>query len=59
LRVTRFETEDEVIWRISLESPETRQRTCFTSLPGLCGYLERASRQEAGEPAGGEPYCPQ
>lgn len=40
LRLARYGSGEEAVWRISLESPETRKRVVFTSLGDLCSFLE-------------------
>lgn len=43
LRLARFGSGEEAVWRISLESPQTRERIVFTSLPELFRFLEGKS----------------
>ncbi len=39
LRLWQIKSEGELIWRVSLESPRTRQRQGFASLEALVGFL--------------------
>ena len=47
LRIVRFSSGEKVVWRISLESPQTRMRVVLTSLDELCSYLEREIGQQS------------
>ncbi|MDT8307006.1 MAG: hypothetical protein RRC07_13835 [Anaerolineae bacterium] len=40
LRMARYGSKEVAVWRISLESPETRQQLVFSSLNALCRFLE-------------------
>ncbi len=41
LRLWQVKSEDELVWRASLESPHTRERRGFPSLAELFAFLER------------------
>jgi hypothetical protein len=51
LRLWATTCDDDVVWRASLESPATGQRTGFASLEELCDYLRRRT---AGSSDGGK-----
>ena len=44
LRLWQTESDDGLVWRASLESPQSGERVGFTSLACLFGYLEREMR---------------
>ena len=44
LRLWQTRSEKGLVWRASLESPQTRKRMGFTSLARLFAYLEREMR---------------
>jgi hypothetical protein len=41
LRLWQIESEGELVWRTSLESPQTGERTDFPSLDALFTFLEQ------------------
>ena len=58
LRLWQTESDEGLVWRASLESPQSGERQGFVSLAELCTYLERelrdSERQMAHPPDGGE-----
>ena len=59
LRLWQTENEEGLVWRASLESPHSGERSGFTSLASLLAYLEREmsgiERQEASPPDDADP----
>jgi hypothetical protein len=41
LRLWQTGSDEGLVWRCSLESPQSGERLGFASLPDLCAYLER------------------
>ena len=54
LRLWQVESEGELVWRASLDSPHTGQRRGFAGLAEMYAFLE----QEAGEGARETPSLP-
>ena len=47
LRLWPTRTHGQVVWRASLESPDTGQRRGFASLTGLFAFLEQETSEHA------------
>ena len=55
LRLWQVRTEGQLVWRASLESPHTGERTGFLSLEALFAFLERLTLVvECSQEPGGE-----
>jgi hypothetical protein len=58
LRLWQTESDEGLVWRASLESPQSGERLGFVNLAELCTFLEQevrdSERQMAHPPDGGE-----
>ena len=50
LRLWQTESDEGLVWRASLENPQSSERVGFSSLADVCAFLER----EMGDNEGGE-----
>ena len=55
LRLWQTEGNGELVWRISLETPQDGERIAFASLAALLSYLEREIGED--EWPGRDPNC--
>jgi hypothetical protein len=54
LRVWQVRAEGQLVWRASLESPQTGERTGFLSLEALFAFLERQTATGEQSPESGD-----
>ena len=57
LRLWQTESDEGLVWRASLESPQSGERQGFVSLAELCTFLEREvrdSEQQMAHPPDGD-----